>query len=199
MKPSGNSSFPAPADIGTFSSGGAPVRRTPIGLARLFFQICTAAAAEPLAVTGLTPLQFGALVYLSRETGEPDIEQNGLAARLGIDRASTSALIDELEASGFVERRVNSADRRARLLRLTSRGEHLRARLHRGQIAAQMNVLASLEPRERKVLIDLLVRVIESNRGLARPGAARRRRGFRQSAESKGRPSSQGNGRRTRE
>jgi hypothetical protein len=80
MKSPGNHSFPELADIGTFSSGGVPVRRTPIGLARLFFQICSAAAAEPLATTGLTPLQFGALVYLSRETGEPDIDQNGLAA-----------------------------------------------------------------------------------------------------------------------
>jgi DNA-binding MarR family transcriptional regulator len=183
------------AQIGTFACGGAPVRRTPIGLARLFFQICTTAAAEPLSQAGLTPLQFGALVYLSRETGEPDIDQNGLAARLGIDRASTSALVDELEAKGLLERRVNSADRRARLLRLTPRGERLRTQLHPGQIAAQMNVLASLEPRERELMIELLIRVIQSNHDLARPGAARRRRGFRESAESKISPSSQTNGR----
>jgi DNA-binding MarR family transcriptional regulator len=179
MTVSSKTVLPAAAQIGIFTSGGVPVRRTPIGLARLFFQICTTAAAEPLARAGLTPLQFGALVYLSREIGEPDIDQSGLAARLAIDRASTSALVDELEAMGLLERRVNSADRRARLLRLTSRGERLRARLHPEQIAAQMNVLASLTPREREVMISLLVRVIKSNSGLARPGAARRRRGFR--------------------
>jgi DNA-binding MarR family transcriptional regulator len=196
MKSSNNSAVAAPDQVGTFASGGVPMRRTPIGLARLFFQICTAAAADALAQAGLTPLQFGALVYLSRETGEPDIDQSGLAARLGIDRASTSALVDELEAMGLVERRVNSADRRARLLRLTSRGERLRARLHPGQIAAQMNVLASLKARERELMIDLLVRVIESNSGLVRPGAARRRRGFRESAENQRLISSPINGRR---
>ena len=172
------------------------MRRTPIALARLFFQICTTAAAEPLAPSGLTPLQFGALVYLSRETGEPDIDQSGLAARLGIDRASTTALVDELEAIGLLERRVNSSDRRARLLRLTSRGERLRARLHPGQIAAQMNVFASLKPRERELVIDLLVRIIESNSGLARPGAARRKRGFRLSGQTKSRRSSSADDRR---
>src|SRR5438552_3266871 len=109
MKSSSNPAVPVPDQIGTFARGGVPVRRTPIALARLFFQICTTAAAEVLAPAGLTPLQFGALVYLSRKTGAPDIDQSGLATRLGIDRASTSALVDELEAMGLLERRVNSA------------------------------------------------------------------------------------------
>jgi DNA-binding MarR family transcriptional regulator len=161
-----------------------PVRRTPISLARRFFQICTAAAAEAIAGDGLTPQQLGVLAYLNRQTGEPDIDQNGLAARLGIDRASTSALVDDLEAMGLVERRVNGADRRARLLRLTSRGEKVRARLHPASNAAQMSVFAALASRERELLLDLLVRVVESNSSLARPGAGRRKRGFRQSASN---------------
>jgi hypothetical protein len=70
----------------------------------------------------------------------------------------------------------------------------LRDGLHPGQIAAQMNVLASLNPRERELMIDLLVRVVQSNRDLARPGAARRRRGFREPAKGKIKLSSQTNG-----
>jgi DNA-binding MarR family transcriptional regulator len=170
---------------GTFMSGGVPVRRSPIALARRFFQICTAASAEAIARDGLTPQQLGVLAYLNKQTGEPDIDQNGLAARLGIDRASTTALLDDLEAMGLVERRVNGADRRARLLRLTSRGEKVRARLHPASNAAQMNVFAALAPHERDLLIDLLVRVVASNSALARPGAGRRKRGFRQSPSSK--------------
>jgi DNA-binding MarR family transcriptional regulator len=169
------------AEGATFMSGGVPVRRSPIALARRFFQICTAASAEAIAGDGLTPLQLGVLAYLNRQTGEPGIDQNGLAARLGIDRASTSALVYELETMGLVERSVNGADRRARLLRLTPRGEKLRAKLHPASNAAQMNVFAALASREHDLLIDLLVRVIESNSALARPGASRRKRGFRQS------------------
>src|SRR5262245_26461743 len=112
---------PSDAPPGTFSSGGVPVRRSPAALARRFFQICTTAAVETLAGENLTPVQFGVLAYLNRETGEPNLDQNGLAARLGIDRASTSQLVDELEEKGLVDRRVSDADRRARLLRLTPR------------------------------------------------------------------------------
>jgi len=169
-----------PSDSATFMSGGVPVRRSPIALARRFFQICTAASAEAIAGDGLTPLQLGVLAYLNKETGEPDIDQNGLAARLGIDRASTSALVYELEGMGLVERSVNGADRRARMLRLTSQGEKVRARLHPASNAAQVKVFAALTAREHGLLIDLLVRVVESNGALSRPGAGRRKRGFRE-------------------
>jgi len=167
----------------------APVRRTPMSLARRFVQICTTATAETLAGENLTPTQFAILVYLSRETGQPDIDQISLAERLGIDRARASQLADELEAMKLLERRVNGADRRARLLRLTPRGETLRARLHPTQIASQMRVLAVLPPRKRELLLDLLLCVVESNRALARPGSGRRKRGFRQAAADKSRPS----------
>jgi hypothetical protein len=39
-----------------------------------------------------------------------------------------------------------------------------------------MQVLDALDPAERDLLIDLLVRVIEANPDLARPGAGRRKR-----------------------
>src|SRR5262245_60713209 len=111
------------AEVETLVSGGAPVRRFPLSLARRFFQICTAAVAEGCAAESLTPLQGGVLAYLNKADGEPDIDQIGLAARMGIDRARTSQLIEELVGMGLVERRINGADRRARLLRLTPHGE----------------------------------------------------------------------------
>src|SRR4051812_7500316 len=85
-----------------------PVRRVLMALARRLFQICTGAIAEVLANEDLTPLEYAALAYIE---GEPDIDQNGLAARLGIDRNSTSLLVEQLEAKRLIERRVNGADR----------------------------------------------------------------------------------------
>jgi DNA-binding MarR family transcriptional regulator len=164
----------------TFTSGGA----------RRFFQICTTAAAEATLAENLTPLQGGVLAYLNKVDGEPDIDQIGLAARMGIDRARASQLVDELEARGIVERRINGADRRARLLRLTPRGEKLRAQVHPKSYAAAMSAFASLTVEERELLFDLLIRVIESNPALARPGSGRRKRGFRQSLpNNRSRPS----------
>jgi DNA-binding MarR family transcriptional regulator len=155
---------------------GPPVRRIPLALARRFFQICTGASAEAVSQADLTPLEFAVMAYVNSIDGEPDIDQSGLAARLGVDRNSTSLLVGSLESKGLLERRVNGADRRARLVRLTPRGEKLFAKLHPKAIERQEQVLDVLDPAERDVLLDLLVRVIEANRDLARPGAGRRKR-----------------------
>jgi DNA-binding MarR family transcriptional regulator len=151
------------------------VRRAPFALARRFLQICTAAVAEPLAREDLMPLDMGVLAYLNRQNGEPGIDQNGLAARLGIDRYTASILVERLERKGVVERRVNGADRRARLLRLTPHGENLYARLRAPVVAKQMALLASLSSKEQELFLDFLIRVVVSNQALARPGAGRRK------------------------
>ena len=92
-----------------------------------------------------------------------------------MDRASVGHLVDELEALGFVERRINGADRRARELYLTPTGEKLRRRLRPKLLAAQARVLSVLKPAEQDQLINLLTRVIEANAEHVRPGAGRRR------------------------
>src|SRR3954470_10319464 len=151
------------------------VRRAPFALARRFLQICTTAVAEPLAREDLMPLDMGVLACVNRQNGERDIDQNGLAARLGIDRYSASLLVERLEKKGIVERRVNGADRRARLLRLTARGEKLYSRLRTPVVAKQMALLAPLSTKEQELFLDFLMRVVEANHALARPGAGRRK------------------------
>jgi len=162
-----------PVQVVTWS-GGAPIRRVPIALARRFVQICLAVAAEILEDEDLTPLQFAVLANLNDEA---DADQNSLAARLGVDRNSASVLVDQLERRGLIDRRVNSADRRARLLRLTPIGNALHERLRPGMRASQRRILASLPPNERERFLDQLVQIIKANESYARPGAARRKRG----------------------
>ena len=154
-----------------------PVRRVPLALARRFLQICMTVAAEGLQGADLTPLEYAVLAYVTQNGGEPDIDQTGLAQRLGIDRNNTSLLVERLVSKGLLDRCENGEDRRARLLRLTHRGEKLFDRLSPNAIAGQQRILASLKPAERELLLDLLVRVIDSNLALARPGAGRRKRG----------------------
>jgi MarR family transcriptional regulator, lower aerobic nicotinate degradation pathway regulator len=155
-------------------SGGAPIRRVPIALARRFVQICLAVAAETLEGVDLTPLQFAVLANLNDES---DVDQNSLAARLGVDRNSASVLVEQLEKRGLIDRRVNGADRRARLLRLTPFGDELHERLRPEMRAGQRRILAPLPSAERERFLDQLVQIIKANESYARPGAARRKRG----------------------
>ena len=155
-----------------FLSSGMPIRRSPAPLARRFAQICTGVLAEALAEADLTPLQYAVLNHLDVE---PDLDQIGLAMRLGVDRTSAGQLVDKLESRGLIERRINGADRRARQLRLTRDGEKLNQRVHPPKGSLSGRVLAPLAPAEREVFLDLLVRIIEGNEAYARPGAGRRK------------------------
>lgn len=163
---------PQPASTSLAPGPDVPIQPTPSALARRFYQICTTVVSSALAHENLTPLQYAVLAYLYVH---PDIDQNSLAARLGVDRASTSQLVDQLEERGWVERRVNHEDRRARLLRLSRSGTALRERLHPIGRAAEKDILSTLTASERDTLIALLTRVVAANEARARPGAGRKK------------------------
>ncbi len=169
-----------------------PVRRVATALARRFYQICVTLSADSVAAADLTPLQFAVVACLNKRNGEPGIDQNGLAARLGVERSHVSLLVEELGKRGLVERRVNGADRRARILRLTAKGEGVFDRLRSKNTAANERVLDPLTAQERELLFDMLIRVIRQNTAYARPGAGRRKRRLKQSRSGTDRSSSIG-------
>ena len=110
-------------------------------------------------------------MHLSKLTGEPGIEQSGLADRLNIDRNTASLLVEQLVDKGLIERRVKGTDRRARLLNLTAKGEKLYAGLRPTYLNANESILAPITLSERKLLFDLLIRLIDGNLGRERRNA----------------------------
>src|SRR5262245_64699970 len=173
MAPRRDSSSPdRPIQVITWTKG-VSVRRVPVALARRFVQICTAVVAETLEGEDLTPLQYAVLAYVN---DEPDMDQAGIAARIGIDRNTTGVLIEQLERRGLVVRSVSGADRRAKLVKLTKQGVDLHERVRPPMRANQRAILSVLPAREREKFLDQLVSIIEANEAYARPGAGRRRR-----------------------
>ncbi len=94
---------------------------------------------------------------------------------MGIDTVSAHHMVEELEGSGLVPRHIDSEDRRARVLNLTTRGRRLFRALLPDMQAGHDRILAPLSAAERRTLIDLLKRVVDANRKYARPGNGRRR------------------------
>jgi len=87
-------------------------------------QLRLAELAEPLyAPLGVTGRQLALLTLFG--DGPARSQQDG-AARLGVDRTTMVALVDELEAKGLVRREVAPGDRRKRLVMLTPEGERVR-------------------------------------------------------------------------
>jgi MarR family transcriptional regulator, temperature-dependent positive regulator of motility len=162
-----------PTPFQTIMLGAVPIQRAPSSLARRLQQICTAAMAQCLAEEDLTPLQYAAFPFLREE---PGLDQIGLAARIGIDRTNVGLIIDHLEALGFVERRVDTNDRRVRRLHLTSRGIKFHDRIRPIAIGVQQQILSCLTTDEKETLFALLARVIQANEELAHPGLGRRKR-----------------------
>ncbi|OJW21806.1 MAG: MarR family transcriptional regulator, partial [Rhodospirillales bacterium 69-11] len=72
---------------------------------------------------GLTEAMWLPLIYIAR-AARP-MRQKDLAAALSVDSSSIVRLLDELEASGLVERREEATDRRAKIIVLTGTGRSI--------------------------------------------------------------------------
>jgi DNA-binding MarR family transcriptional regulator len=151
----------------------APYRRHIGHLSRRFDQVCHGLITEAAAPDGLTRLQFAVLVGIA---DMPGIDQRRLADAIGIVPVNAGQMLRELEEMGLVDRRLNGADRRARELRLTAKGARVVARVLPRNLAACDRIVTPLTAKEREMLMDLLIRLIEANEAYARPGLGRRKR-----------------------
>lgn len=149
-----------------------PGHRVPAHLARRFQQICLGIASEVTQSAGLTPAEYAVVAALD---DGPDTDQSRLAGLLGMDAVSAHHILHRLEATGLVVRRVDPADRRARVIRLTQQGHDLRKHLQADALAAQDRILAPLAPDERLLFIDMLARLVQAHEAYAIPGNGRRR------------------------
>lgn len=159
-----------------------PSHRVPAHLARRFHQICLGVVAEILAPEDMTPLLWSVMATVQEAPGS---DQKQAADAMGVDAVNFGQMIDVLEGKGFVERRIDPGDRRARKLYVTERGTALRARMRPALLSAQDRLLAPLSKPERAALLDMLVRVIEANDSYALPGNGRRKPKRRSNAETK--------------
>jgi MarR family transcriptional regulator, lower aerobic nicotinate degradation pathway regulator len=87
-----------------------------------------------------------------------------LARRLGTARCVVSKLADRLERRGLLERVSNLADRRARTLTLTTRGERLVPELAAVGDAVDARFFGSLGPATRRTLEGILKWIVRRRR-----------------------------------
>ncbi len=76
-------------------------------------------ALKPL---GITRSQWWVLAFLSRRDG---MTQTALAADLDLTKVAIGGLLDRMETAGFVERRADASDGRARRVYLTRAGSKM--------------------------------------------------------------------------
>jgi DNA-binding MarR family transcriptional regulator len=110
-------------------------------------------------VIGIRLKQFIALDYLKRQGGS---SQQQLGQTLMLDPNNCVILLNDLEESGYVERRRDPTDRRRHIVEMTDAGrsalEHAEEKLE----TLEDQVIGNLADGERATLRDLLAKALEA-------------------------------------
>lgn len=106
---------------------------------------------------GLSTAQWRLLVILGRDGPS---SQSHLAETLDIEPISVSRLIDRMESAGWVERRPNPADRRAKIIVATARAGQMHSRIREISDQIYDDALASLSDAEREALRHALAMIV---------------------------------------
>ncbi|GAB4090311.1 MarR family winged helix-turn-helix transcriptional regulator [Hydrogenophaga soli] len=109
---------------------------------------------------GLTPVQYGALLTVSRQ---PGVDQRTLASLLGLDTSTTAGVVDRLEARGWLRRGASSTDKRVKLLSATAEGVALLAEVEDRVLAAQARILSPLSPEEQGLFMRMLRTLVDTH------------------------------------
>ena len=109
-----------------------------------------------LAPMKITPPRLSSLLLIE---GNPGLTQTQLAELIGVVRSGMVALIDFLEAEGWVRRDGKAGDRRAYGLRLTAKGRAHLARVKTRIAALEDRWSSGLTPGEKRTLFALLEKV----------------------------------------
>lgn len=111
---------------------------------------------ETLGEDGLSPRMFSALSLTVRY---PDITQSALAKLLGIERSGLVAIVDALEARGFLTRSAVPGDRRIQALVPTSAGIKAYGEAIDAVKAHEDRLFSDLTDTEKNMLLSLLKKI----------------------------------------
>ena len=87
---------------------------------------------------------------------------NGLAAKLYLDKSTTSRVVDSLEQKGYVTRLTDPNDGRARVLEVTDKGRKLHLKIEQDLIDEMKQLLEGVDPDIRQATIRLFGRLVST-------------------------------------
>ena len=105
---------------------------------------------------GLNRAQCKLLGYLARNEG---INQSGLAELLEVEPITMVRLLDRMQEAGWVERRVDPADRRVYRLYLAEKAKPIFSAIQEVANATANEAMAGLETTQRDFLLEMLGRI----------------------------------------
>jgi len=138
----------------------SPLLVRPGFLIRRLHQLHGSLFLEETRAFGITPVQYSLMTALA-ERGE--LDQNGLALEIGLERTSVAEVVPRLMERGLLERRPSASDRRVKLVRLTRKGRNLLARMAGAAQRAHDRTVERLPAAERDAFLLQLITLVEAN------------------------------------
>ncbi len=95
---------------------------------------------------------------------QDDLSQDDLAREAGVDKATVTRHVDELEKAGLAIRTVDRKDRRIRRVRVTDKARELAPIIHSTVRAWHDKLLSGFTTEERYAVFGFLRRIAENTR-----------------------------------
>lgn len=108
---------------------------------------------------GLSRAQWSVLAILANHEG---VSQSQISQELEIEKSTAGRLIDQVEKSGWIERRPIPGDRRLWSIHLTDQARQLLVEIERVVLHAREEMLRGLSEEQQTTLTDLL-RTLKTN------------------------------------
>ncbi|KQY19357.1 MULTISPECIES: MarR family winged helix-turn-helix transcriptional regulator [Rhizobium/Agrobacterium group] len=102
---------------------------------------------------GLTLSRARALFALSKRDG---LNQRELADELGIETPTIVRLLDGMEKQGFIERRVEASDRRAKQIHMTARGRNIAGEIDKLACEIREQVLGGVDNKDKAIALQVV-------------------------------------------
>ena len=110
-------------------------------------------------------LTRGQYLYLIRICENPGIIQEKLAEMIKVARTTASRAIKKLEANGFIEKRIDSANRKIKRIFPTEKGNEISPNISRENEHSERVALQGLSEDESALLLGLLQKVRKNVEG----------------------------------
>ncbi len=117
----------------------------------------------------ITRSQWSVLAALSRG-GNDGVMQVDLARHMDVGKVTIGGLIDRLETSGYVERRLDPNDRRARRVFITEKGFETIRQMQTVGTKLNRSILAGVSSENLRITEETLAIVKENIRSLVKAG-----------------------------
>jgi DNA-binding MarR family transcriptional regulator len=113
--------------------------------------------------------------FVIRALSEQDRTLTELSELLGVTKQAAIKVVDEMEERGYVERRPDPADRRAKVIRLTDKGRRVRRTALRASSRLESELVEDLGDDDVQAMRRVLSRLLERHGSLDAAHAGRSR------------------------